>query len=103
MSKDEADRFRTLTLSYSAERAALLDRNCDRPTYERWKVSPRHFESDYGVSPRRLGIQADSIEIIRIDCTLGGRPDGNEIVVVSADKLIFTAGGVFFLLSRVAP
>jgi hypothetical protein len=103
MTKADADRFRGLRLSYSANRAVFLDRSCDRPVYERWNVSARHFESDYGVPPRRVGVLADSIPIVRIDCTVDGQALGNEVVVVSADKLIFVSGGVFFLLSRLPP
>lgn len=102
MSSSEADRFRGTSLTYSADQAVLLDRSCAHPRYERWKLSPRHFEADYGVAPSRLGITGDSVDVVRIDCTIGGQAAGSELVVVSADRLIYPTGGVFFLLSRVA-
>lgn len=102
MTQAEAERFRGLRLSYSPGRATLLDRSCDRPAYQRWTLSPRHFESDYGVPPRQVGVPGDSIEVIRVDCGTKGESAGGEIVILSADRLIFTTGGVFFLLSRVA-
>ena len=102
MTQAEADRFRGLRLSYSPDRATLLDRTCDQPTYQKWKLSPGHFESDYGVAPRQIGVQGDSIDVVRVDCSIKGEAVGSEIVVLSADRLVFTTGGVFFLLSRVA-
>jgi hypothetical protein len=102
MTKSEAERFTGLRLSYSADQASMLDRSCDHPNYRRWKLSPRHFESDYGVRPQQVGIQADSIEVVHVDCAIGGRAAETEILILSPDRLILTTGGVFFLLTRVA-
>jgi len=102
MTPGEAQRWYGTRIAYNAKRADLFDKTCYAPTYERWTLSARHFESDYGVSHKRLGIPGDSIHIVRVECKDAGRVLGAELIILSPDKLLFSMDGVFFLLIRAA-
>ena len=102
MPPEEARRWYGTPVAFTATNAGLLAENCTAPVYEPWTVSQRHFESDYGLSPDRLGIVGDSIRIVRIECKSGVRGRGAELFVLSHDQLIFSMRGVFFLLKRAA-
>ena len=100
MVESEANRVHGATATFEAKRAVVLRNTCTEPKYNTWVVGVRHFESDYGVLPTRVGIPGDSIRIFSVDCKGQWKVPASELIVVSNDRLLFMWDGVFFLMTR---
>jgi hypothetical protein len=102
ISPEAARQWYGTNVRLDAKQVKFMNTVCTTPDFQRWTLNKRHFETDYGLEPRRLGITADSVRIVYVGCQ-GERGRGTEFIVLASDQLIMSIDGVFFLLKRGAP
>ena len=89
--------------TYDDHRAVFGRDACNAASYTTRTVTPEGFTQEYRVRPTDLGLQGEAITLVTVSCASAWTNRGSLLIVKSADEMLTTWDGVFFVLERRLP